>query len=73
MEHLSDLLTGKYRDAVKNEKSYKNLIDSKSSIIKTVLSLLGKGTGNGQQIRDKILNVMNRKKMPKTHKGNFYE
>ena len=73
MAHLSDLLTGKYGDAVKNEKSYKNLIDSKSSIIKNILSLLGKGTGNGQQIRDEILKVMSRNKIPKTHLGNFYE
>ena len=73
MAHLSDLLTGKYGDALKNEKEYRNLIDSKSSIIKNVLALLGKGTGNGQQIRDEILKVMSRNKIPKTHNGNFYE
>ena len=73
MAHLSDLLTGKYGDALKNEKEYKNLIDSKSSIIKNILALLGKGTGNGQQIRDEILKVMSRNKIPKTHQGNFYE
>jgi len=73
MAHLSDLLTGKYGDALKNEKEYRNLIDSKSSIIKNVLALLGKGTGNGQQIRDEILKVMSRNKIPKTHQGNFYE
>jgi len=67
MAHLSDLLTGKYGDALKNEKEYRNLIDSKSSIIKNVLALLGKGTGNGQQIRDEILKVMSRNKIPKTH------
>ena len=44
MAYLSYLLTGKYGDALKNEKEYKNLIDSKSSIIKNILSLLGKGT-----------------------------
>ena len=73
MAHLSDLLTGKYGDALKNEKEYKNLIDSKSSLIKNILSLLGKGTGNGQEIRDEILKVMHRNKIPKTHLGNFYE
>ena len=73
MAHLSDLLTGKYGDALKNENEYKNLINSKSSIIKNILSLLGKGTGNGQEIRDEILKVMSRNKIPKTHLGNFYE
>ena len=73
MAHLSDLLTGKYGDALKNEKEYRNLIDSKSSLIKNILALLGKGTGNGQQIRDEILKVMSRNKIPKTHQGNFYE
>ena len=73
MAHLSDLLTGKFGDALKNEKEYKNLINSKSSIIKNILSLLGKGTGNGQEIRDEILKVMSRNKIPKTHLGNFYE
>ena len=73
MSNLSDLLTGKYGDALKNEKEYKNLIDSKSSIIKNILSLLGKGTGNGQEIRDEILKVMHRNNIPKTHLGNFYE
>ena len=73
MSHLSDLLTGKYSDALKNEKEYKNLINSKSSIIKNILSLLGKGTGNGQEIRDEILKIMHRNKMKQIHVGNFYE
>ena len=73
MAHLSDLLTGKFSDAFLNEKNYQNLIDSKSSIIKNILALLGKGTGNGQEIRDEILKVMHRNKIPKCPQGNFYE
>ena len=73
MSHLSDLLTGKYGDALKNEKEYKNLINSKSSIIKNILSFLGKGTGNGQEIRDEILKIMRRNNMKEVRIGNFYE
>jgi hypothetical protein len=58
MSNLSDILTRKYSEFVKGENKYKNLIQSKSFIIKNILSLLGKGTGNGQEIRDEILKIM---------------
>ena len=73
MSNLSDILTRKYSEFVKNEKKYKNLIESKSFIIKNILSLLGKGTGNGQEIRDEILKIMHRNKMSKSPEKNFYE
>ena len=73
MANLSNLLTNKYSDSYQNEKQYKKLIDSKSTIIKNILALLGKGTGNGQEIRDEILKVMHRNKIPKCPAGNFYE
>jgi len=61
----------KYSEFVKNEKKYKNLIESKSFIIKNILSLLGKGTGNGQEIRDEILKIMHRNKMSKSPEKKF--
>ena len=73
MSNLSDILTRKYSEFVKNEKNFKNLIESKSFIIKNILSLLGKGTGNGQEIRDEILKIMHRNKMSKSPEKNFYE
>ena len=73
MSNLSDILTRKYSEFIKNEKRYKNLIESKSFIIKNILSLLGKGTGNGQEIRDEILKIMHRNKMSKSPEKNFYE
>ena len=73
MSNLSDILTRKYSEFVKNEKKFKNLIESKSFIIKNILSLLGKGTGNGQEIRDEILKIMHRNKMSKSPEKNFYE
>ena len=73
MSNLSDILTRKYSEFIKEEKNYKNLIQSKSFIIKNILSLLGKGTGNGQEIRDEILKIMHRNKMSKSPEKNFYE
>ena len=73
MSNLSDILTRKYSEFVKNEKKYKNLIESKSFIIKNILSLLGKGTGNGLEIRDEILKIMHRNKMSNSPDKNFYE
>ena len=73
MSNLSDILTRKYSEFLKGESKYKNLIQSKSFIIKNILSLLGKGTGNGQEIRDEILKIMHRNKMSKSPEKNFYE
>ena len=73
MSNLSDLLTRKYSEFNKNENKYRNLIENKSFIIKNILSLLGKGTGNGQEIRDEILKIMHRNKMSKSPEKNFYE
>ena len=73
MSNLSNILTRKYSEFIKNEKNYKNLIQSESFIVKNILSLLGKGTGNGQEIRDEILKIMHRNKMSKSPEKNFYE
>ena len=73
MSNLSDILTRKYSEFIKSENKYKNLIQNKSFIIKNILSLLGKGTGNGQEIRDEILKIMHRNKMSKSPEKNFYE
>ena len=34
--------------------------------------MVGKGTGNGQRVRDEILHIMHRHKIPETS-GHFYE
>ena len=72
MDRLSMLVTGKYSNSIQKEKPYKNLLNSKSSVIKHIISLLGKGTGNGQAIRDEILVIMHKNKIPESN-SNFYE
>ena len=72
MDRLSMLITGKYSNSVQKEKPYKNLFNSQSSLIKHIMSLLGKGTGNGQAIRDEILVIMHKNKIPESN-SNFYE
>ena len=72
MDRLSMLVTGKYSNSIQKEKPYKNLLNCKSSVIKHIISLLGKGTGNGQAIRDEILVIMHKNKIPESN-SNFYE
>ena len=72
MDRLSMLVTGKYSNSVQKEKPYKNLSNSHSALIKHIMSLLGKGTGNGQAIRDEILVIMHKNKIPESN-SNFYE
>ena len=72
MDRLSMLITGKYSNSIQKEKPYKSLFNSQSSLIKHILSLLGKGTGNGQAIRDEILVIMHKNKIPESN-SNFYE
>ena len=72
MDRLSMLITGKYSNSIQKEKPYKNLSNAKSSIIKHIMSFLGKGTGNGQAIRDEILVIMHKNKIPESN-SNFYE
>ena len=73
MNKLSYDLTKIYSETFKNEKLYNNLFDSTSSLIKNILSQMGKGIGNGQEIRDEILKVMSRNKIVKHPLNNFYE
>ena len=72
MDRLSMLITGKYSNSIQKEKPYKTLFNSQSSLIKHIMSLLGKGTGNGQAIRDEILVIMHKNKIPESN-SNFYE
>ena len=69
LARLSDELITIYKESLQKEKPYKKLIESKSSIMRTMLSFLGKGTGNGQEIRDEILKILERNHMH----GCFYE
>lgn len=72
MNRLSINVTNKYANAVQHEQTYKDLYHSKSSLVKYALSLLGKGTGNGQAIRDEILVIMHRHNIPENN-AHFYE
>ena len=72
MDRLSMLVTNKYANSISKEKPYKNLFHSQSSLIKYSLSLLGKGTGNGQAIRDEILVIMHKHHIPENN-AHFYE
>ena len=72
MDRLSMLVTNKYSNSISKEKSYKSLFNSQSSLIKYSLSLLGKGTGNGQAIRDEILVIMHKHHIPENN-AHFYE
>ena len=37
-----------------------------------MLGFIGKGSGNGQEVRDEILNIMHKHGIPETS-GHFYE
>ena len=73
MNKLSADVTSRYGRSLQIEKPYRDLYHSKSSLIKQVLSQLGKGNGNGQEIRDEILHIMHRHHIPETQANNFYE
>ena len=72
MNKLSNEVTGWFGRTFQKEKLYRNLYYSRASLIKQILSQLGKGTGNGQQIRDEILHIMHRNGIKETP-DHFYE
>ena len=41
-------------------------------MLRGLCGFIGKGSGNGQEVRDEILNIMHRHKIPETS-GHFYE
>ena len=45
---------------------------SSSDVLKQMLGLVGKGSGNGQRVRDEILHIMHRHKISE-RSGHFYE
>ena len=73
MNRLSEYVTRIYSNSVKTEKNYENLSECKSFMLKGILAQLGKGTGNGQAIRDEILHIMRRLNIPSNPINNFYE
>jgi len=74
LNRLSMIITNKYGNIILNdiEKEYNNLIKSNTFILKYLLSLLGKGQGNGQAVRDEILVIIHRNRIEPIH-TNFYE
>ena len=63
LNRLSDELITNFIECLKTEGNFKNLIESKLVIIRNILCFLGKGTGNGQEIRDEILKILQRNKI----------
>ena len=63
INRLSYDLTNRFSQSFQHEKLYKNLIDSTSNLIKHILAQMGKGVGNGQEIRDEILKMIQRNDM----------
>lgn len=43
-----------------------------ADLLRAMIVFIGKGSGNGQQVRDEILHIMHRHKIPETA-GHFYE
>ena len=43
-----------------------------SDFLRSMMSMIGKGSGNGQRVRDEILNIMHRHKISE-QSGHFYE
>ena len=72
LNNLTQYLSGLYIKKYKEEKEFNDINDSKLYLIKTIISFLGKGTGNGQAIRDYILVIMHKYKLPRKGKY-FYE
>ena len=45
---------------------------SSADLLRQMLSMIGKGSGNGQRVRDDILHIMHKHKIPESA-GHFYE
>ena len=43
-----------------------------ADLLRAMLAMIGKGSGNGQRVRDDILNIMHKHKIPESQ-GHFYE
>ncbi len=66
--HLSKLMNGN----TTNTKDSTKFNLSTQNLLRMMLSLLGKGNGDGQKIRDEILQIMHRHKIKETN-DHFYE
>ena len=72
LSRLTYELSHRFIESYKTESQYTSLHDSTTPIIRNIISLLGKGTGNGQAIRDDILRIMHKHNLPRKGKY-FYE
>ena len=70
LSRLTHHLSGLFINAYKSESSYRNLSQSPTMMLRMIISMLGKGTGNGQAIRDDILRIMHKHKLPR--KGAYF-
>jgi alpha-glucan, water dikinase len=52
----------------KDQQSFLTAAD----LLRQMLSMIGKGSGNGQRVRDDILHIMHKHHIPETA-GHFYE
>jgi len=64
-------LCNQYKAALNLEGGHSHFFSS-ADIMRSMIGFIGKGSGNGQQVRDEILHIMHRHKIKETA-GHFYE
>lgn len=67
---LTDELCEQYK--FHSKQGVSNSFLTSADLLRAMIVFIGKGSGNGQQVRDEILNIMHRNKIPETS-GHFYE
>lgn len=72
MSRLTYDIAAKFCKAYSSSPKGENFVLETSNVLKMTLSLLGKGTGDGQKIRDEILHILHRHHIKETN-DHFYE
>lgn len=58
---LTDEITSQYAKVWGKEREH---FLTSADLLRSMLSMIGKGSGNGQRVRDDILNIMHKHKIP---------
>ena len=70
---LTDELCEQYKHAIAHPSDpTQGRFLSAADVLRSMLAFIGKGSGNGQRVRDEILHIMHRHSIPETS-GHFYE
>jgi alpha-glucan,water dikinase len=72
MSRLTSDITYKFSQILKSNKENPAFVLSSDILLRMCLSLLGKGTGDGQKIRDEILQILHKHHIKETN-DHFYE